>query len=180
MEINSTYELPNAALALGAIMIHSLIGRHFFNETQARLMASSGDPTSVEPACGAIIRAAKIHRESESLDHLVAGLSFRLSLACAFLRSLGWPENEQWEVALGFPDGLKEFDVPRGASVPHALADLSLVLATLIARDCSVIERDHRQLINASIGIVDAVCWENGEVTARGERIERDMKELGI
>lgn len=153
-------------------MIHSLIGRHFFSETQARLMAHSGDPQRIEPACGAIIRSAKIHRESESLDHMVAALSFRLSLARTFLRSLGWTENEQWEVALGFPDVLKEFDVPMGASVPHALADLSLVLATLIARDCSVIERDHRQLINASIGIVDAVCWENGEVTARGREVD--------
>lgn len=153
-------------------MIHSLIGRQFFSETQARLMASSGDPQRIEPACGAIIRAAKIHRESESLDHLVAGLSFRLSLACTFLRSLGWHEDEQWAVALGFPNGLQGVEVPLGASVPHALADLAFVLATLLVRDCSVIERDHRQLISASIGIVDAVCWENGEVTARGREVD--------
>lgn len=153
-------------------MIHSLIGRHFFNETQARLMAQSGDPQRIEPACGAIIRAAKIHRESESLDHMVAALSFRLSLACTFLRSLGWHEDQQWEVALGFPNGLQVVELPIGASVPHALADLALVLATLLVRDCSVIERDHRQLISASIGIVDAVCWENGEVTARGREVD--------
>lgn len=153
-------------------MYESLIGRHFFNRTQDRLMAASGDPTSVKPACGAVIRAAQIHKEAGSLDHMVAALSFRLSLACQFLRSLDWPENEQWDVALGFPGGLKEFSVPDGASVPHALADLSLVVATQISRGVKVIERDHRSLLTASIGIVDGVCWEDGLVTDRGREVD--------
>lgn len=153
-------------------MVESIIGRHFFNETQASLMASSGDPTRIEPACRAIIRAAKIHREAGSLDHMVAALSFRLSLSWKFLSSLEWTAEERWAVALGLPFGFKGFDDTVGASVPHALADLGLIVATQIDRGIKVIERDHRQMITASNGIVSGLCWEDGFVTARGRDVD--------